>query len=41
MLTLFENKIIVFAPSRLLQRNEFIDSSKRDGVMPATVSSKA
>lgn len=35
MLTHSKNRIIEFALSRLLQRNEFINSSKRDGVMPA------
>lgn len=37
MLTLFESEITVFAPSRLLQKNGIIHSSKRDGVMPAYV----
>jgi hypothetical protein len=40
MLTHLKYKIKVFAPSRLLHRNIFVNSSKRDGVMPADVSRK-
>jgi len=37
MLTLFENRIIVFAPFVLPQNNWSFDSGKTNGVMPADV----
>ena len=37
MLTLFENRIIVFAPFVLPQKNWPFDSGKTNGVMPAHV----